>query len=60
MIFKTIESWASNLGYVVEKKETYDGYIWYKENDLNFNYSKDSSDTIDQILEEIRKKYVGG
>jgi hypothetical protein len=55
--FKTIESWASNLGYIVESDS--DGYVWYKENNAKYAYCKTVQDVIDQILLDIKSGYEG-
>jgi hypothetical protein len=56
--FKTIESWASNLGYIVESDS--DAYVCYKENDAVYVHCKTVRDVIEQILSEIRSSYEGG
>ncbi len=56
-IFKTIESWASNLGYVVEKKEY--NYEWFKENEFRTNTAKTTQEVIDGIIFEIVSSYKG-
>jgi hypothetical protein len=56
--FKTIESWASNLGCIVESDS--EGYVWYKENGSKYAYCKTVQDVIDQILSDIRSSYEGG
>jgi hypothetical protein len=55
--FKTIESWASNLGYIVESDS--DGYVWYKENNFRASRCATVFEAIDQILSEIRSGYEG-
>jgi len=57
--FLHIESWASSLGYVVEKKETGEGYIWHSQKTEEFKECSSVSQTIDQILNEIRSSYEG-
>lgn len=50
--FKTIESWASSIGYIVEKTES--AFVWYKENTLVFHRCSSSDDAVEQILSEIK------
>lgn len=57
--FFHIESWASNIGYVVEKKEGDQGYIWHNASTNEFKECINVSDIIDQILDEIRSSYEG-
>lgn len=60
MTFHTVESWASRLGYVVEKSESNpDSIIWYKEYSLRSQKCKTTSEVVEQIIEDIRKSYVG-
>lgn len=51
--FYTIESWASGIGYVVERTES--GFVWYKENDARFRKCSSVSEVLDEILSEIRE-----
>jgi hypothetical protein len=56
MFFHTVESWASRLGYVIEKAE--DGSskcVWHKEVNLKFNHCNSVEEAVDQIIEDIRK-----
>jgi len=50
--FTTIESWASSIGYVVEKNDV--GFVWYKENTLLFHRCSSAEEAAEQILSEIR------
>lgn len=50
--FNTIESWASIIGYVVEKTDN--GFVWYKENTLIFHKCVSAHEVAEQILSEIR------
>lgn len=57
--YSNIESWASRIGYVVERSE--DGkYTWHKENTLEFHDCFSVEDVIEQILVEIKSSYFGG
>jgi hypothetical protein len=51
--FSTIESWASSIGYIVERTES--GLVWYRENALNFRTCSSVSDVVESILTEIRE-----
>jgi len=51
--FNTIESWASNIGYVVEKTDS--GLVWYKEHYTRFRRCSSVDEAVDQILHEIRE-----
>ena len=51
-----LESWASNIGYVVEKD---DGeYLWSKEGGP-LNKCRTAGEVVDHILEDIRLSYQG-
>ena len=53
-----IESWASRIGYIVEKSE--DGrYAWHREGALEFHDCFSVEDVIEQILAEIKSSYIG-
>lgn len=54
--FLTIESWASSLGYVVNKKTN--GYEWFKE-DGPYKSSACIEDLIKDILKDIENAYKG-
>lgn len=56
-IFKTIESWASSLGYVVERKN--DFYEWHKEDEFFYKVSSCVEELMKDILEEISNSYKG-
>ena len=55
--FRTIESWASSVGYVVEPGA--EGYFWYSENSLECNRCESVSDVIEQIIYDIKSSYEG-
>lgn len=57
--FRTIESWASNIGYLVEKNEHGPGYIWYRESHLDHKNSNTINELINDILNDVRKSYEG-
>lgn len=61
-VFYTIESWASNLGYIVEVNINQDeeSFVWYKENTLKFSRAKTRQEVIEKILEEIKSSYEEG
>lgn len=50
--FSTIESWASSIGYVVEKTDS--GLVWYKEHYTRFYRCSSVEEAVSQILSEIR------
>jgi hypothetical protein len=56
--FQTIESWASSVGYVVEKDERL-GYVWHRENEISSRSCPTVSEVMDAVLEEIRRSYRG-
>lgn len=59
--FYSIESWASNLGYVVQKEDSVvgDKYFWHKERDTEFRSCHAVGELIEAILDEIRRSYEG-
>ncbi len=57
--FRTIESWASNIGYVVERDEKIGRYVWHEENSTGFSTCHTVSEVIEAILDEIRRGYEG-
>jgi hypothetical protein len=52
-----LESWASNIGYVVEKDDSGD-YVWSKEGG-SLNKCHTAGEVVDRILEDIRSSYQG-
>ncbi len=56
--FRTIESWASSVGYVVEKDDRL-GYVWHRENEVSSKNCPAVAEVIDSILDEIRRSYQG-
>jgi len=52
-----LESWASNIGYVVEKDE-FGEYLWSKEGG-SLNKCRTAGEIVDRILEDIRSSYQG-
>lgn len=50
--FKTIESWASSIGYIVERTES--DFVWYKEQTMEFRRCQTAHEVLDAILAEIR------
>lgn len=57
--FKNAESWASSLGYVIEKTPRSEGtrYDWWKRDDSSFVGSCATlQETIDEIVENIRSQ----
>lgn len=56
--YSTIESWASRLGYIVERTE--DGYLWHLENEPSLGTLPTASDVVEAVLARIREEYEGG
>lgn len=56
--FRTIESWASSVGYVVERDDRL-GYVWHRENEVSSKNCPTVAEVIDAILDEIRRSYQG-
>lgn len=56
--FKTIESWASSLGYVVEKDDRL-GYVWHRENEVGIKSCPTVSEVMEAVLDEIKRSYQG-
>jgi hypothetical protein len=53
----TIESWASILGYIVERQNG--TYVWFRENDSIHKSCFSIDQLMNDILEEIKESYVG-
>lgn len=53
----TIESWASRLGYIVDRHK--DGYVWHRENEPASPPVATALDVLEAILEDIRSEYGG-
>ena len=56
--FSTIESWASAIGYVVEKTDC--GLVLYKEHCTRFYRFSSVDEVVDHILSEIRDSLKEG
>lgn len=54
--YRNLESWASRLGYIVERTES--GWIWHRENDP-FRHLPTAMEVVDAILSEIKSEYKG-
>lgn len=54
--YQTLESWASRLGYIVERTEN--GWLCYRENDPIQEFST-AKEVIEAILLSIRLEYGG-
>ena len=54
--YRTLESWASRLGYIVEKTES--GWVWHRENGPLQELST-SKEVVDAILSVLRSEYEG-
>lgn len=56
--YSTIESWASRLGYVVERTSC--GYVWHRENERANGTLATVEDVIEAILGDLKAEYGGG
>ena len=57
--FTTIESWASNIGYVVESDSSGEKYTWYRESTQEFKICRTIGEVIEAVLDEVRRGYEG-
>lgn len=55
--YRTLESWASRLGYIVERTET--GWVWHRENGP-LRELPTARDVVEAILSVLRSEYEGG
>jgi hypothetical protein len=55
--YRTLESWASRLGYIVERTES--GWVWHRENGPASMEVSSAREVIDAILGEIGAEYEG-
>jgi hypothetical protein len=55
--YRTLESWASRLGYIVERTDS--GWVWHRENGPASREVSSEREVIDAILGEIRSEYEG-
>jgi hypothetical protein len=56
--YRTLESWASRLGYIVERTDS--GWVWHRENGPVSEEVSSAGEVMDAILGEIRAEYEGG
>ena len=59
--FRNAESWASSLGYVIEKTPRSEGtkYDWWKRDDSSVVGSCATlQETVDEIVEDIRSQSI--
>lgn len=54
--YRTLESWASRLGYIVERTET--GWVWHRENGPIHELSV-AKEVVEAILSALRSEYEG-
>ena len=54
--FQTIESWASSVGYLVERDDSL-GYVWHREDEMISKSCATVAEVMDAILDEIRRSY---
>lgn len=64
--YLTIESWASRLGYIVEKtrdgylvEKSYEGYVLHKQSRISWFSVETASQVVDSILADIKTQYEG-
>lgn len=55
--YNSLESWASRLGYVVEKTES--GYLWHSFDEPGQKACDSPSGVVEAILGMIRSEYEG-
>lgn len=55
--YRTLESWASRLGYIVERTDS--GWVWHRENGPISKEVSSVGEVMDAILGEIRSEYEG-
>lgn len=60
-VFNTIESWASNLGYIVEQTRENDNivFVWHEEQKGPFKKAYSIEQVMNDILSEIKSAYRG-
>lgn len=56
--FNTIESWASSVGYVVEKDDRL-GYVWHRENEVANRSCSTVAEVMEAVLDDIKRSYQG-
>lgn len=54
--YRTLESWASRLGYIVERTEN--GWLWHRENDP-MQELPTSKEVVEAILLALKSEYGG-
>lgn len=55
--YTTVESWASRLGFTVEK--SHDGYIWHSSDESALNHCQTAGEVVEKILQRIRDDWGG-
>jgi hypothetical protein len=55
--YNSVESWASRLGYIVEKTEV--GYVWHAFDEQTQHVCDTAAKVVDEILVRIRGEYEG-
>jgi hypothetical protein len=55
--YNTVESWASRLGFVVEKAQ--DGYIWHASDETALNFCPSAEEVVEKVLRRIREDWGG-
>jgi hypothetical protein len=54
-----IESWASNIGYIVEKNEQEGNliYYWHKSGEVKPNIAHSAEEVMNKILDDIKSNF---
>lgn len=55
--YTTIESWASRLGYIVERTDC--GYVWHAYDDPVTETCASATEVVNIILDRVRAEYGG-
>jgi hypothetical protein len=55
--YRTLESWASRFGYVVE--QTPAGYVWHAENEPASPEVATAAEVVEAILRRLKSEYEG-
>jgi len=56
-VYRTLESWSSRLGYIVER--TPNGYVWHAENEPASPEVRTALEVVEAIVQRIRGEYQG-
>lgn len=56
--YTTVETWASRLGFIVERSN--DGYVWHSSDDSSLNFCDNAGEVVEKIIQRIREEWGGG